>query len=197
VNADERFLVALRLSGRPCLVIGESAEAARRAQRLLDAGARVTVVAALPCPELGSLADSGAVHLERRDFDESDLETPWLVVLAELDEALAERVGRACLSRRIFFCAVDQPEHNGFDHVAVARAGRVSFGVSTSGSAPGLAGALARELRRVSDEADLGTFSERLASLREATPPADRKERLAAALDGLRFGQIELPRDRG
>lgn len=197
MSADDRFLVALRLSGRPCLVVGRSSEAALRARRLLEAGATVTVIADAPCPELTALAETGAIGLERRAFDDSDLETPWLVVLAERDESLAERIARACLARRIFFCAVDQPEHNGFDHVAVARAGRVSFGVSTSGSAPGLAAALARELRRVSDEADLGTFSERLASLRETTPSAERKERLAAALDGLRFGRIDLPRDRG
>ena len=46
------FLVSLSVSGRPCLVVGGDAEALRRAQRLRACGARVTVVADQPRPDV-------------------------------------------------------------------------------------------------------------------------------------------------
>ena len=66
------FLLALQLSGKPCLVIGSDSEAARRARDLATAGALVTVVALTPCPELEHLAAGESIALERRDLDLAD-----------------------------------------------------------------------------------------------------------------------------
>ena len=168
------FLLALQLSGKPCLVIGSGSEAARRARDLATAGALVTVVALTPCPELEHLAAGESIALERRDLDLADLDGRWLVVLADRDPTLLEQVGPRCSALRIFFCAVDQPGHSSFHHVALARSGRLSVAVSTDGAAPALAKRFRDELERALGQADAASFTEHLAELRARTQPKTR-----------------------
>lgn len=189
------FIVALQLAGKRCLVIGSSSEAARRARDLAAADAAVTVIAPAPCPELELLAASGRIALERRGFDPGDLGEAWLVVLADRDAALLSELGPRCTQRRIPLCAVDQPGHNGFHHVAVAQAGSVRVAVSTDGQAPGLAKRLRDELERALSEADVAGFARNLSELRAATEPAERKRVLGEVAARLRV-KIEIDDER-
>lgn len=169
------FPVGLRLSGLPCLVIGTGAEAEARARALAEAGAVVRAV---------------------EEFREADLDGIWLAVLTDMDAALAARVHGAAASRRVFFCAVDQPEFCTFTHLALARAGDVTIAVSTDGTAPSLSSRLRAELERLISASRLGEFAARLAALRDRTPPSDRRRVLGDAVRGLRFtGGIEVPED--
>lgn len=193
MTTKDPLLVALDLEEKPCLVIGSGAEAAVRASALLRAGAEVRVVAEAPGPELEALAASVGLKLERRTFLESDLEPVWLVILADRDAELAARVGALARARRLLFCAIDRPAHNNFAHLAVARAGRLSVAISSGGSVPALAKRLRQELERVAAEAGLAEFVEWLARLREELPRAERAEKLARIVAGVRLGPLELP----
>lgn len=193
-GTDERvFPVALKLGGRRCLVVGSGSQATRRARELMEAGAEVHVIAEQPEAELSSLVDERGAALERRGFEERDLDGVWLAVLAEHDPALAARIGREAEARQLLFCAVDQPVHGTFSHMARARAGCVQAAVATSGQAPSLARRLAEELQRLFDAAKLGAFADRLAALRAATAASERSRVLGEAVAGVRFsGELEL-----
>lgn len=134
-------------------------------------------------------------EVREREFDTSDLDGCWLVVLADTDGELAQRIGIACEQRRIFFCAIDQPVFNSFSHVALVRRGPVQIAVSTNGSVP----ALARRLKAAFEGlfgADFAEFAERLAQLRASTSPRHRREVLERALAGFAVhGRVELPID--
>lgn len=186
------FLVALKLEGKRCLVLGSSSEAARRARELSDAGAVVVALGSAPGPELELLSESGRITLETRDFALEDLDECWLVVLADRDADLLERVGPTCTSRRILFCAVDQPGHNGFDHVAVARAGKLSVGVSTGGTAPALGKRLRDELERGLREAGVAELAEHMAELRARIEPRERKRALTVEANRLSLSGFEV-----
>lgn len=193
MTTKEPLLVALDLDGKPCLVIGSSPEAALRASALRQAGAEPRVVADSPGPELEALATSGTASLERRGFQEADLETAWLVILADRDAELAARVGALCAARRLLFCAIDQPAHNNFAHLAVARAGRLRIAISSAGTVPALAKRLRQELERVATEAGLGEFADWLARVRAELPRSERAEELTRLVAGIRLGPLELP----
>lgn len=192
-SAHPVFPVALRLSGRKCLVVGSGREAARRTRDLLEAGARVWLIAADPDPALAGLTADPQVTLERRDFEEPDLDGVWVAVLTERDPALAARMGSAAQRRQILFCAVDQPAHNSFSHMARARAGAVQAAIATSGRAPALARRLAEELQRVFDVAGLAAFAEKLSALRSRTASPERADVLGRRVAGVHFtGGLEL-----
>jgi len=165
----------LLLDDRLCLVVGGGAEAAVRARNLLEAGARVLVVGLEPTPELEQLGSAG-LRVEARAFDEHDLDGVWLVVQVAADAALARRVGELCEARRIFFCAVDQPQSSSYAHLALVRAGSLTLAIGTEGRAPALGRRLREELSRVLGEANAAAEVERLAALRAATPSAERRE---------------------
>ena len=180
------YPVNLLLDDRKCVVVGGGAEAALRAGNLLEAGARVLLVGDEATPGLDALASS-RLRVERRPFDESDLDDAWLVVQATQDAALAHRLGVACEARRIFFCAVDQPETSSYSHLALARAGSLSIAIGTEGRAPALGRRLREELARVLREAGAAEEIERLAALRAVTPGSERREVLGRAVADVHF----------
>jgi siroheme synthase-like protein len=176
----------LLLDDRKCLVVGGGAEAALRTGNLLEAGARVLLVGEEPTPGLELLA-SPRLQIEQRAFEERDLEDAWLVVQASQDAALALRIGGACQARRIFFCAVDQPEHSTYSHLALTRAGSLTLAIGTEGRAPALGRRLREEFSRVLGEAGAAEEVERLAALRAATPAGERREVLGRAVAEVRL----------
>lgn len=176
------FPVALLLEGRTCLVVGSSDEAAKRARALREAGARVRVVAEAPSSSLRELL-SRETSIEHRaePYAASHLDGVWLAVLADRDQALAERLAEDCGERRLFHCGVDQPERSSFAHVGVARAGALQVAIGTDGKAPALARRLKAELERVFAESKLADFVELVTKARAAAS-AEERARVTNAL---------------
>lgn len=185
----------LLLEDRRCVVIGGGTEAALRVGNLLEAGAEVLLVAQEATPGLDGLASS-RLRVERREFHESDLDEAWLVVQATQDPVLARRVGLLCQARRVFFCAVDQPENSSYAHLALVRAGALTVAIGTEGRAPALGRRLREELARLLSEAGAAEEVERLAALRAATPSGERRETLGRAVADVHFtGALRFRKD--
>jgi siroheme synthase-like protein len=185
----------LILDDRKCVVVGGGAEAAVRAGNLLEAGAHVLLVGEEETPGLELLA-SPRLRIEQRPFEEGDLDEAWLVVQTSQDATLARRVSGCCAARRIFFCAIDQPEHSSYAHLALARAGSLTLAIGTEGRAPALGRRLREELSRVLTEAGAADEVERLAALRAATAPHERREVLGRAVADVHFtGALRFRRE--
>ena len=185
----------LLLDDRKCVVVGGGAEAAARAGNLLEAGAQVLIVGEEETHGLEALT-SRRLHVERRRFEERDLDDAWLVVQVTQDAELARRVGQCCQARRIFFCALDQPENSSYAHLALVRTGSLTIAIGTEGRAPALGRRLREELARVLSEAQAAEEVERLAALRAATPNAERREVLSRAVADVHFtGTLRFRKD--
>ena len=185
----------LLLDDRKCVVVGGGTEAALRAGNLLEAGAHVLVVGEAATPGLDSLV-SPRLRVERRAFEESDLEDAWLVVQTTHDAELSGRLSRLCGARRVFFCAVDQPQNSSYSHLALVRAGSLTLAIGTEGRAPALGRKLREELARLLSEAGAAEEVERLAALRTATPSAQRRETLGSAVADVHFtGALRFRKD--
>jgi siroheme synthase-like protein len=185
----------LLLDDKKCVVVGGGAEAAARAGNLLEAGARVLIVGEEETLGLEALT-SARLQVERRPFQENDLDDAWLVVQVTQDAELARRVGQSCQARRIFFCALDQPENSTYAHLALVRAGSLTVAIGTEGRAPALGRRLREELSRVLSEAGAAEEVERLAALRTATPNAERREALGRAVADVHFtGSLRFRKD--
>jgi siroheme synthase-like protein len=140
------FPLFLRLEGKRVLVVGGGSVAERKALDLADAGAHVTVVA----PEVtDALASDGRIAVERRKFEESDVDGAWLVVAATDDPITQARACEAADTAHLFSVAVDDPPHGSAISASVIRRGSFTVAISSSGEAP----ALARLLREVLEQA--------------------------------------------
>ena len=135
VAATPLFPAFLKLADRPVTVVGGGPVAASKLGALLDAGARVTVVA----PEVtAQIAESGAAVRLRR-FRAADLDGAWLAVAAAPPDINRE-VAQAAAERRLFVNAVDDPANASLYLGGVVRRGGVTAAISTDGRAPALAG---------------------------------------------------------
>jgi siroheme synthase-like protein len=180
----EPFLAGLLVDGRRCVVVGGNREAADKAARLVDAGARVRVVAERVEPALAQMAATGALEWCARAVRDEDLEGAFLVVSTPRDEELSARLyARACAPGGFLLCCVDQPAWCTFTNVAVVRRGPLQIGIASGGGAPMLAARIRRALEEQLGH-DLSAFAARLAALRAATPPAKRRAVMSRALEG-------------
>jgi len=149
--------VQLHLAGRPCLVVGGGAVAARRVRTLLDAGAVVTVVAPDLDPALEALIDDGPVHLHRRGFRPGDLDPDGggrfaLVVTATGDPEVDRAVGEQAASAGVLVNRADEASAGDLSFPAVVRRGPVTVAVGSAGRAPTVSRWLAQLLEERLDE---------------------------------------------
>jgi siroheme synthase-like protein len=126
------------LAGRPCLVVGAGAVAARKARSLLDCGAHVTVVGVRPAAAFRALERRGVVLRERR-FRASDVGRQALIIAATDDRAVNAAVAAAARRKGIPVNAVDDPEHCSFIVPAVVTRGDLTVAISTGGRSPAAA----------------------------------------------------------
>jgi siroheme synthase-like protein len=133
------YPVNLLVAGRRCLVVGAGRIAARKVEALLDAGARVVVVA----PELGSEVvawrDAGRLEAIERAFADTDLDGAWLVTVATGDPESSAAVFTAAERRGIWCNAADDPEHCSVTLMSVVRQGDLVVTIGTGGRSPALA----------------------------------------------------------
>jgi len=170
----------LRLEGRRVLVVGGGTVATRKVRELLDAGAKVTVVA----PEVSAEIASLGVTVEQRAFTATDVDGAWLVVAATNDPNANRAVAASAEAQRIFVNAVDDPANASAFFGALLRRPPFLVAISSSGQLP----ALSRLLREVLESAlPEERWIERARELRrtwkaEQTPMGERFAELVKAI---------------
>src|SRR3954465_3197508 len=80
--ATPLYIACLRLSGRPCLVVGGGEVGLEKVEGLLACGGDVTVVAPDVVGALRRSPPEGSIRWGPRSYEESDLEGKFLVVAA-------------------------------------------------------------------------------------------------------------------
>jgi precorrin-2 dehydrogenase / sirohydrochlorin ferrochelatase len=179
--AEPLFPIFLKLAGRPCLVVGAGAVAASKIRSLLEAGAKVTVVAPHAAEEIQSLAAEGAIHWSARIFLPSDLEGIFLAIAATSDAEANRLVFLESQQRGVLCNSVDDPPHCDFYFPSVVRRGDLQVAISTAGESPALAQRLRVELE-TSLDARLAEWLRELGNLRRqilvSEPSSDARKSL-------------------
>ena len=145
------MLLSLDVRGWPCMVVGGGAVGARRALRLADAGAVVTVVSPDAVDELATAAALGLLRWERRSHDGSGMGHLRLVVTATDDPAVNERVA-ADAPPGCLVCRADDAALGDVGFPALAADDGVEVAVASAGGVPGLSRWLAERLAVAIDE---------------------------------------------
>jgi siroheme synthase-like protein len=144
------YPVNLIVEGRRCVVVGAGRVATRKIEALLDAGARVEVVALDASPQVVAWAEEGRLVLALRAFVPDDLDRAWLATTATGDALTDGAVFRAGDERGVWVNAADDPAHCSFTLMSVVRQGDIVVAVGTGGRSPAFAawlrGRLAQEI---------------------------------------------------
>ncbi len=100
------FPVFLKLAGRRVVVVGGGPVAAGKLRAVIDAAARVVVVAPEVVPEIDAAALGNALEIVRRPFEPQDLDDTFYVVAAAPPD-VNRAVARIAAARGLFVNAVD------------------------------------------------------------------------------------------
>ena len=160
------FPVNLRLAGKPCLVVGGGQVALHKVQALLDAGARVRVVAPEVDPAIEALP---GVTVERRPYRRGEVTHERFVIAATGDPAVDGAVFDDAEASGVWVNSADDPEHCSCTLPARIRRGPLLVTVSTGGHSPAVASWIRRRLDEQLGpeyEALLGVVSEVRVELR-------------------------------
>lgn len=159
------FPIYLKLTAKPCLVVGAGNIAESKIQSLLDAEANVTVVATRVSQRVQQQAEAGELTLHLREYEDADLEGMYLAVSGTDVPAVNRAVYAEAQRRGILVNAVDDPPYCDFYFPSIVRRGDLQIAISTAGESP----AFAMQLRRALNEAlphDIGPWLEELGRLR-------------------------------
>lgn len=199
------YPVYLDLQGRLAVVIGGGEVALEKVEGLLDAGARVRVVARELVPKLAELAARGAIDHRLHDYRGGELEDAFLAFSERLGPEISRRIWCEAEAHGVPLNVQDETEYCSFVAAALVRRGDLTLAISTAGKAPALAVRLRQQL-----EAGLGPhygrfldYAGRLrAPLAERVPEFSRRRELwyrlidSDVLDLLRRGEESRARRR-
>lgn len=160
------FPLFLQLTNRPCLLIGGGASAVEKCNRLLSAGARLTVVAPHLTTELHNQAEAGQLLWLPEPFREAHLEGIWFAVSTLQNNTENSRIYAEANRRRLFLNVVDQPDFCTCHWPAVLERPPVTVAFSTRGESPALASYLRRTMDHVLPDS-LGELAHWLSAWRQ------------------------------
>jgi precorrin-2 dehydrogenase/sirohydrochlorin ferrochelatase len=152
MKLEKLFSVFLKLTGRPCLVVGAGEIGESKIVSLLEAEGRVRVVSPEATPQVQSWAESKKIEWIRRAWEPGDLDGMFLVVAATSSTEVHERIFEEATRRGTLCNIVDVPALCDFYYPAVVQRGALQIAISTAGQSPALAQRLRKEL-----EAQFGT----------------------------------------
>ncbi len=154
----------LNLQGRDCVVIGGNEMAEGKVRDLLEAEAKVRLIAPDVTPQIAEWSREGKLRWQSRPYLGGDLSDAFLVVSIADAETNAQ-VFEEAEARQIFCNAVDDVPHCNSYASAVVQRGPLQIAISTAGKSPALAQRLRKELEERFGE-EYGPWVQQLGELR-------------------------------
>ena len=181
------FPIFLKLTGRPCVVIGAGKLGESKIESLRAADAQVTVIAPRASERIQMMADAGEVVWLQREYAAGDVAGHFLVVAATDVPTVNRAVFAEAEANGVLINAVDDPPFCDFYFPSVVRRGDLQIAISTAGASPALAQRLRKELNALLP-LDLGDWLEELGNLRrevlQMEPLNDARKELLHQLAG-------------
>jgi precorrin-2 dehydrogenase/sirohydrochlorin ferrochelatase len=140
------YPVFLDIKGRNCVIVGGGEVALRKAERLLDCGAKVLVISPKLTPELTALKDKGLITHVASEYSGDLIDKAALIIGATDDEKTNARISQDARAKGIPVNIVDDPQKCDFILPAIAQRGDLFMAIGTGGKSPALARHLREEL---------------------------------------------------
>ena len=186
-----KYPIFLNLDGRRVIVIGGGTVAVRKAQVLLDAGARIIVVSNDIDKMTAAFGTQNNIELIKSKYEKTYLANAVLAIAATNDNELNKQIYKDCQELEILCNVVDVPALCDFYVPAVVKRGNLQIAISTNGNCPAYAGHLRKKLEEVFTEQH-GQFLEvleisRMKIIEQVIEPDKRKIILGKLCDDKSF----------
>lgn len=148
------YPLMLDLQDKPCVIVGGGAVAERKAESLLEAGARVTVISPACTAKLQAWSQAGKVDMITEPYcaDMQQLRSAVLVFAATDQPHVNAQVRLEAEALGKLVNVANDAEGSGFIVPAAVRRGKLLVAVSTAGASPTVARKVKRQLERTFGE---------------------------------------------
>jgi precorrin-2 dehydrogenase / sirohydrochlorin ferrochelatase len=161
------YPIFLDIEDRSVVIIGGGNVCARKAETMMNYGAKVTIVSPEFTDEIEQWGAEGKLATRRKRYDEADLDGANIVIASTDDTPTNERIAADCRRRRIPVNVVDVTPLCEFIVPAIIDKGSVTLAVSTGGKSPALARTLKEDLQRMVGP-EYAEVNDALGTLRES-----------------------------
>lgn len=144
------YPVMLNLKDKMCVVIGGGKTALRKAKKLRECGAEITVVSPAFCEGFEELN----IVCKTKEYDKSDLDGIFLAIAATDSREVNLKIREDAKALGILVSLVDAPELSDFVSPASKSDGNITIAVSTNGAFP----LLSKKLCEIKSE-DISLYS--------------------------------------
>ena len=144
-----KYPIFLELIGRRVVIVGGGAVAARKAETLLKAGARLVIVAEHIDETLRGLCKGTNAEFIESKYSKDYLAAATLVIAATDNEQLNSQIYKDCQQLEILCNVVDSPALCDFYVPAVVKRGDLQIAVGTEGKSPAFAGHIRKKLEKI------------------------------------------------
>ncbi len=135
------------IEGRRCLVVGGGPIGTEKAQKLIEHGASIRLVAPTITDELRDMVDHGQIaEYHARAYDPSDLDGCFLVISGTNLDAINRMVWQDAEAAGVICNIVDVPILCNFIVPSIVRRGELAVAISTGGASPVVAKHIRREI---------------------------------------------------
>ena len=140
------YPIFLNLTNELAVVVGGGTIAEGKVIALLEADAKVLVIAPELTPALQALAENRTVTWEQRSYIDGDLTGAAIAISATDDPEVNHHVWDEAKRRNILINVVDDVPYCNFIAPAIVRRGDITLAISTNGKMPALAAHMRREI---------------------------------------------------
>jgi precorrin-2 dehydrogenase/sirohydrochlorin ferrochelatase len=136
------FPIFVKMNQIHTLLVGAGPVGLEKLQAIFRSSplAKVKIVAEQIIPEVFEfIADKETIQLERRSFQESDLDGKDLVVVASNNPELNKQIRDLTTKRHIMLNVADKPDLCDFYLGSIVQKGNLKIGISTNGKSPTMA----------------------------------------------------------
>ena len=188
-----KYPIFLEMQDRRVVLVGAGTVAFRKAQVLLEAGARLVIVADHVNPAMELLCrENKQAELVKAPYSKEYLTGATLAIAATNNRELNKQIYHDCQNCDVLCNVVDDPELCDFFAPAVLKRGDLQIAISTDGVCPAYAGHIRTKLEEMFTETHAQFLSEleclRVKVIKEMPDTVQRKVLMGKLADDDSFG---------
>ncbi|MCS7253959.1 MAG: bifunctional precorrin-2 dehydrogenase/sirohydrochlorin ferrochelatase [Armatimonadota bacterium] len=188
--------IILRANEVNAVIVGGGKVALRKAQSLLECGAKVRVICKEPCDGIKQLALDGRIELIEDEYRREHIEGANVVFSCTNDTSINRRVAEDARSLRMLVNVADDINLCTFIMPAILRRGLITISVDTSGASPALAAILRDKIASDITE-EYEALAQMLLDMRDElkTAISEPQRRTEALREAIQRGILQLLTD--
>ena len=140
------YPIFLDIRNKKCVIVGGGEIATRKAERLLDCGAKVFIISPKLTPELAALKAKDVISHIPSEYNDDLMDGAALIIGATDDEKTNAQISLDARGKGIPVNIVDDPQKCDFILPALVQRGDLAIAIGTGGKSPALARHLREEL---------------------------------------------------